>query len=67
MVISQIFKIIAEINSTGTTVLLVEQNAAAAIKLADRAYVIDQGGIVFDGTAEELREDDETRERYLGV
>jgi branched-chain amino acid transport system ATP-binding protein len=49
------------------TILLVEQNAAAAIKIADHAYVVDQGGIVFDGTADELRADNETRERYLGV
>jgi branched-chain amino acid transport system ATP-binding protein len=58
---------IERIRDAGTTLLLVEQNAAAAIKIADRCYVIDQGAIVFDGTAEELREDDETRERYLGV
>jgi branched-chain amino acid transport system ATP-binding protein len=37
------------------------------MKIADRCYVVDQGGVVFEGTADELREDDETRERYLGV
>nr|WP_283102366.1 ABC transporter ATP-binding protein [Haloplanus sp. XH21] len=58
---------IERINDQGVTILLVEQNAAAAIKIADRAYVVDQGAVVFDGTADELRDDDETRERYLGV
>ncbi|PSQ21042.1 ABC transporter ATP-binding protein [Halobacteriales archaeon QS_8_65_32] len=58
---------IERISDAGTTLLLVEQNAVAAINIADRCYVIDQGEIVFEGSAEELREDDETRERYLGV
>jgi branched-chain amino acid transport system ATP-binding protein len=58
---------IERISDQGVTILLVEQNAAAAIKIADRAYVVDQGQIVFDGSADELREDEETRERYLGV
>jgi len=58
---------VERISDQGVTILLVEQNAAAAIKIADRAYVVDQGGIVFDGTADELREDEATRERYLGV
>ena len=67
LVIQQIFEIIVEINQRGTTVLLVEQNAAAAMKIADRCYVVDQGAVVFSGSAEELREDNETRQRYLGV
>jgi len=58
---------IERISDQGVTILLVEQNAAAAIKIADRAYVVDQGAVVFDGSATELRDDDETRERYLGV
>jgi branched-chain amino acid transport system ATP-binding protein len=66
-IIEDVEEAVQRISDAGTTILLVEQNAAAAIKLADRAYVIDQGGIVFDGTAEELRDDEETRERYLGV
>jgi branched-chain amino acid transport system ATP-binding protein len=66
-IIEDVEDAVERISDAGTTILLVEQNAAAAIKLADRAYVIDQGGIVFDGTAEELRDDEETRERYLGV
>ncbi|KAB1192047.1 ATP-binding cassette domain-containing protein [Haloferax sp. MBLA0076] len=66
-IIEDVEDAVERISDAGTTILLVEQNAAAAIKLADRAYVIDQGGIVFDGTADELRDDQETRERYLGV
>ncbi|WP_336360694.1 ABC transporter ATP-binding protein [Haladaptatus sp. ZSTT2] len=66
-IIEDVENAVKRISDEGTTILLVEQNAAAAIKLADRAYVIDQGGIVFDGTADELRDDTETRERYLGV
>jgi branched-chain amino acid transport system ATP-binding protein len=58
---------IERIRADGTTVLLVEQNAAAAMAIADRAYVIDQGRVVFEGTAETLRADTATRERYLGV
>jgi branched-chain amino acid transport system ATP-binding protein len=58
---------VGRINDEGTTVLLVEQNAAAAISIADRCYVIDQGEIVFEGSAEALRADEETRQRYLGV
>ncbi|WP_073311414.1 ABC transporter ATP-binding protein [Halobaculum gomorrense] len=58
---------IARIAETGTTILLVEQNAVAAMNIADRAYVVDQGEIVFTGTSEELRTDEETREQYLGV
>jgi branched-chain amino acid transport system ATP-binding protein len=66
-IIEDVEDAVERISDQGTTILLVEQNAAAAIKLADRAYVIDQGQIVFDGTAEELRQDEATRERYLGV
>ena len=58
---------IERINDRGTTVLLVEQNAVAAMKIADRCYVIDRGGIVFEGPADELRADREVRDRYLGV
>ena len=58
---------IKRISESGTTILLVEQNAAAAINLADRCYVIDQGAVVFEGASEDLRENDEIRQRYLGV
>ena len=58
---------VERISENGTTILLVEQNAMAAMDIADSCYVIDQGAIVFGGTAEELRGDEETRNRYLGV
>ena len=67
MVISQIFKIIADINSQGTTVLLVEQNAQQALTRSDRAYILETGEITREGNARELLEDDSIRAAYLGV
>ncbi|MFC7235987.1 ABC transporter ATP-binding protein [Halosegnis marinus] len=66
-IIEDVEDAVERINEAGTTVLLVEQNAAAAMSIADRCYIIDQGRIVFDGDSETLRDDDETRQRYLGV
>jgi branched-chain amino acid transport system ATP-binding protein len=66
-IIKSVENAIERIRDSGKTILLVEQNAVAAINIADRAYVIDQGTVVFDGTADELRDDEETRQRYLGV
>ena len=67
MVISQIFKIIAEINATGTTVLLVEQNAQQALSRSDRAYILETGEVTRSGNARELLADDSIRAAYLGV
>jgi len=67
MVISQIFKIIAEINSQGTTVLLVEQNAQQALSRSDRAYILETGEVTRAGNARELLADDSIRAAYLGV
>jgi branched-chain amino acid transport system ATP-binding protein len=67
MVISQIFKIIADINAQGTTVLLVEQNAQQALTRSDRAYILETGEITREGNARELLEDDTIRAAYLGV
>jgi branched-chain amino acid transport system ATP-binding protein len=64
--IQQIFSIIAEINEQGTTVLLVEQNAAQALKAADQAYVLETGEIVRSGSGAELAGDDSVRAAYLG-
>jgi branched-chain amino acid transport system ATP-binding protein len=66
-IIESVEDAIERIRDSGKTILLVEQNAVAAINIADRAYVVDQGEVVFDGSAEELRDDEETRQRYLGV
>jgi branched-chain amino acid transport system ATP-binding protein len=67
MVISQIFRIIAEINKQGTTVLLVEQNAQQALSRSDRAYILETGAITRSGPARELLADDSIRAAYLGV
>ena len=67
MIVDQIMTIIAEINATGTAVMLIEQNAAAALSVADEAYVIEQGRVVRHGTASELAGDDTVRDAYLGI
>ena len=64
--VSEIFKIIEEISSTGTTVLLVEQNAKKALSIADRAYVLETGKIVLEGKAKDLINDDSIKKAYLG-
>jgi branched-chain amino acid transport system ATP-binding protein len=66
MLIKQIFTIITEINQQGTTVLLVEQNAAQALRRAHRAYVLETGRIVMEGSGEHLLHDDAVRAAYLG-
>ncbi len=66
MVCQTIFRTIDEIKSSGTTVLLVEQNANAALKHADRAYVLETGTIVLEGSAAEIARDPRVREAYLG-
>ncbi|WP_246310261.1 ABC transporter ATP-binding protein [Halorarum halophilum] len=66
-IIRSVESAIQRIADSGKTILLVEQNAVAAMNIADRAYVLDQGEVVFAGGAEELRADEETREQYLGV
>jgi branched-chain amino acid transport system ATP-binding protein len=67
MLIQQIFAIIKEINSQGTTVLLVEQNAQQALSLADRGYVLETGRVVGTGAGKELLHDPGVREAYLGA
>jgi branched-chain amino acid transport system ATP-binding protein len=64
--VAKIFEIIAEISADGTTVLLVEQNAAQALKLATRGYVIETGSIVMTDQASALLSDDRVRAAYLG-
>jgi branched-chain amino acid transport system ATP-binding protein len=67
MIVVQIRDIIAEINGKGATVLLVEQNAAMALSIADYAYILTAGKVAKEGPAAELEEDPEVRELYLGV
>lgn len=66
LIVAQIFDIIREINAGGVTVLLVEQNAAQALGLANRGYVLETGEIVLQGTGSELLADDRVRAAYLG-
>lgn len=67
LIVKQIFSIISDINEQGTTILLVEQNAAMALQIADRAYVIQNGCIEMEGKAQELLNDDNVRSAYLGA
>ncbi|MDT4961304.1 MAG: branched-chain amino acid transport system ATP-binding protein [Pseudonocardiales bacterium] len=66
LVVAQIFEILRDINNSGVTVLLVEQNAAQALGLADRGYVLETGEIVLEGTGSDLLADDRIRAAYLG-
>ena len=66
-VVQTIFKIIREINAKGTTILLVEQNAHMALKVANRAYVLEVGKVAMEGPAAQLAASDEVRKAYLGV
>jgi branched-chain amino acid transport system ATP-binding protein len=65
IIVKEIFKIISDINESGTTVLLVEQNANLALKLSHRAYIIRNGEIEIEGKSEEILEDDRVRKAYL--
>jgi branched-chain amino acid transport system ATP-binding protein len=65
-IVQTIFKIIREINSTGTTILLVEQNAHMALNVAHHAYVLEVGAITMEGPAKQLAASDEVRKAYLG-
>lgn len=64
--VNEIFDIIQKVSQSGTTVLLVEQNAKKALSIADRAYVLETGKIVLEGNANELLQDDSIRKAYLG-
>lgn len=65
LLVSEIFDIIKMINESGTTVLLVEQNAKKALSIADRAYVLETGNIVLDGKASDLMNNDSVKKAYL--
>ena len=66
LVVQDIFSIIRQINSEGITVLLIEQNANMALKIADKAYVMETGRITMEGTGEELLSNETIKEAYLG-
>jgi len=67
ILVEEIFRIIREINAQGTSILLVEQNALMALNVAHRAYVLETGRIVLQGSSQEVRESPRVREAYLGV
>jgi len=67
MLVAEIFKIIHDINSEGTTLLLVEQNARKALSVADRAYVLETGNIIREGSGIDLLKDPLVQEAYLGT
>lgn len=67
LLVQQIRDLIVDINAAGTTVLLVEQNANMALRIAEHGYVMENGKIVMDKPAAELRDDDDVREFYLGL
>ncbi|AKU26243.1 MULTISPECIES: ABC transporter ATP-binding protein [Geobacillus] len=66
LLVKTIFRIIQEINESGTTILLVEQNAHMALSIADRAYVIESGRVVLSGAASELQASEQVKQAYLG-
>ena len=66
ILVEQIFEIIKELHGSGTTILLVEQNAQMALSIADRAYVLETGRITMEGQASELLHNDAVRKAYLG-
>ena len=66
LLVKEIFQIIAEINNQGTTILLIEQNAYAALNIADYAYVLETGNIAIEGPGKDLLNNQEVKEIYLG-
>jgi branched-chain amino acid transport system ATP-binding protein len=67
ILVEEIFRIIVEINKLGTSILLVEQNAQMALSIAHRAYVLETGRVVLEGTAGEIAENPQVKSAYLGV
>ena len=66
LIVERIRNVIVEINEGGTTVLLVEQNASMALSIADHAYVLENGAVALSGSADELRDNEQFKGRYLG-
>lgn len=67
MLWSRFLKPLKTVNELGTTILLVEQNVQSSLELADRAYVIENGANVMDGSAQDMLHDDRLRAAYLGM
>jgi branched-chain amino acid transport system ATP-binding protein len=66
LVVREILSVIERLKAEGTTILLVEQNARAALSISDRAYVLETGRIRLQGTAEDLLDNEEVKKAYLG-
>jgi branched-chain amino acid transport system ATP-binding protein len=64
--VQEVFRVIKEINASGTTILLVEQNASMALAISHRGYVMETGRIVLEGTAQDLLQNPQVRDAYLG-
>jgi branched-chain amino acid transport system ATP-binding protein len=67
LIVKDIFRTVAELRQTGVSILLVEQNARAALELADHGYVLENGSVVLQGPASELRQDERVIAAYLGI
>lgn len=67
LIVEQMFEVIQKINREGTTILLAEQNANAALKIADKGYVFENGSVVLEGTSEKLFANDRIRKAYIGA
>lgn len=67
LIVERMFEVIQQINKEGTTILLAEQNANAALKIADKGYVFENGSIVLEGTSQELFSNDRVRKAYIGA
>ncbi len=67
LLVEEIFGIIQEINATGTSILLVEQNAQMALSLADRGYVLETGTVVMEGSGQDLLQNPQVAAAYLGA
>ena len=66
ILVDEVFNIIKDINASGTTILLVEQNAHKALSIADKAYVLETGSVVLSGNAKEMLNDEAVKKAYLG-
>ena len=67
VLVDEMFELFRAMKAQGTTILLVEQNVELALEIADRAYVLDQGAVVYHAAARDLLADDEIKERYCSV
>ena len=67
LLVQELFRVLKTLNEQGMSILLVEQNVVQALKISDRAYVLESGKIVMQGTSAELQKSDTIRKSYLGI